>query len=212
MLTAAAQQRQITLTAPAGCPWAAQSTAPSWLGVAPSGGVGSQVLVVTVAANASTSQRAGNISIGSLTIGVAQSGQAEAATAPVTPPDPCANFRLQRDGDQLPPEAAAGDRSVAVLTGNGCTWTAKSAAPWLVVTDGARGSGNGTLKYTTLPNPDPQIRSGTISVNARNFTVTQLARDPVVDNGGESGGDNSGGGGGGGGGSGGGGSSGGSSG
>ena len=210
-LTPAAQQRQITLTAPAGCPWAAQNTAPSWLAVVPGGGIGSQTLVLTVSANSSTSQRVANVSIGSLTIGIAQSGQAEVATPPVAPPDPCANFRLQRDGDQMPPDAASGDRSVAVLTGNGCAWTAKSAANWLVVTDGARGTGNGTLKYATLPNPDPQIRIGTISVNAKNFTVTQLARDPVVDNGGESGGDNSGGGGGGGGGSGGGGSSGGSS-
>ena len=88
----------------------------------------------------------------------------------------------------------AGDTSVAVLTGNSCIWTAKPAVSWLVVTDGAKGTGNGTVKYAAEPNPDTQDRRGTISVNTKVFTMTQRARD-ATSTGGDSGGDTSGGGG-----------------
>ena len=93
-----------------GCPWTAQGSAqpvvttagtaiaPAWFTVAPSAGSGPQALSVNVLANTSTSQRVGSIAVGNITIAIAQSGQAEVATPPATPPDPCSSFQLQRAG------------------------------------------------------------------------------------------------------------------
>ncbi len=67
------------------------------------------------------------------------------------------------------PGAAPG--SVAVTAD--CAWTATSNASWISVTSGASGTGNGTIGYQVLANPDPSSRSGTISVGPLTLTINQ---------------------------------------
>ena len=57
----------------------------------------------------------------------------------------------------------------------GCAWTATSSAPWLTVTSGATGSGNGTVGYSVAANPNTTLRTATISAGGQTFTVTQAA-------------------------------------
>src|SRR5215210_1097256 len=64
--------------------------------------------------------------------------------------------------------------SVNVITQNGCSWTAVSNVPWIIVTSGSSGTGNGTVQFTVLPNPDGS-RIGTITIAGQTFTVFQAS-------------------------------------
>jgi hypothetical protein len=63
---------------------------------------------------------------------------------------------------------------VTVTTTSGCTWTAASNAPWLTITSGAAGTGNGTVGFTSAANVAGS-RTGTLTIAGQTFTVTQDA-------------------------------------
>jgi hypothetical protein len=69
--------------------------------------------------------------------------------------------------------AAGGTGDIGVTAGAGCSWTAASNAPWLRVTAGASGSGNGTVAYTVDANTSSEPRSGALTIGSRTFTVAQ---------------------------------------
>ena len=57
----------------------------------------------------------------------------------------------------------------------GCAWQAQSDAPWLTITSGASGSGDGTISYAVAANPGLTQRVGRITATGdQDFTVTQL--------------------------------------
>ncbi len=56
-----------------------------------------------------------------------------------------------------------------------CTWTATSNAPWLTITAGAAGTGNGIVAYTVAANPGTTPRNATLTVAGQSFNVTQNA-------------------------------------
>jgi len=60
-----------------------------------------------------------------------------------------------------------------VTTQSGCTWTALSNAPWLVVTSNSSVTGNGTVNYSALSNTSASVRTGTLTVAGQSITVTQ---------------------------------------
>jgi hypothetical protein len=68
--------------------------------------------------------------------------------------------------------SAGGSAAVAVTSGAGCTWSATSNATFVSVTQGATGSGNGSVTFNVQANTGPQ-RSGTLTIAGRVFTVTQ---------------------------------------
>jgi hypothetical protein len=47
---------------------------------------------------------------------------------------------------------AGGPASVYVSAGAGCSWSATTSAPWLTITSGISGNGNGTISFTTNAN------------------------------------------------------------
>jgi len=66
-----------------------------------------------------------------------------------------------------------GTGSVAVnASAASCAWTAASNVPWVTVTAGASGSGNGTVNFTVADNPGGD-RTGTLTIAGQTFTVTQ---------------------------------------
>jgi hypothetical protein len=70
-------------------------------------------------------------------------------------------------------DAAAGTGpAVAVTATAGCSWTATSDAPWIVVTSGASGTGSGSVTFKVLANGGKK-RTGTLTIAGRTFTVTQ---------------------------------------
>lgn len=78
-----------------------------------------------------------------------------------------------------PPSAtfpsSGGNGSVAVTGTAGCAWTSTSSVPWLTISFGQAGSGNGTVGYTVQRNNTPSQRNGNLSIAGQIFTVTQSA-------------------------------------
>jgi hypothetical protein len=197
-LTSVAQQAQVAITAPPGCAWTARASA-IWLGVAPASGSGSAVVTISAVANGGSSARTGAVSVGNVSIPIAQGGTVEAASAPPPSSAACSTLRLQRDGDQIAATGLSGESAVAVFADAVGNWSAQSDSPWLSVTAGGVGNGNGTIRYAVQPNNAPALRIGTIATGGKSFTVTQQGGDVSVQHSGsDSGGDTSGGGGGGG--------------
>ncbi len=69
--------------------------------------------------------------------------------------------------------ASGGTGSVNVMT-IGCPWGAISNDPWVTITSGSSGSGNGTVAYSVAANIGP-ARTGTMTVAGQTFTVTQTS-------------------------------------
>jgi len=113
-----------------------------------------------VAANPSSSSRIGSMTIAGQTFTVTQSG-AITCTYSISPTR--TNF-----------PKAGGTGSVAVKTATGCPWTAVSNASWITVTDGASGSGPGTVRYSVAAYTGrPRNRNGTMTIAGQTFTVKQ---------------------------------------
>jgi hypothetical protein len=66
-----------------------------------------------------------------------------------------------------------GDGTVSVTAPANCGWQAIPNDPWLSVTSGALGNGNGTVGYHVAVNATGNPRSGTITIAGQTFTVNQ---------------------------------------
>jgi subtilisin family serine protease len=69
--------------------------------------------------------------------------------------------------------ASLGTSTVNVTAGTGCNWTATSNAPFIGISSGSSGTGNGTVSYTVAANPNATPRNGTLTIAGQTFTVTQ---------------------------------------
>ncbi len=143
-----------------GCGWSATSN-DSWLTVTSgASGSGNGPVGFSVATNTG-SQRTGSITV---------AGVGTTETYYVVQAADCSGLTLNPTGANVAASGASG--SVAVTAPSGCGWAATSNAPWITVTSGASGSGNGAVGYFVQANSGP-VRSGTISVSGQTFTVTQ---------------------------------------
>ncbi len=71
-------------------------------------------------------------------------------------------------------DEAGGPGSVDVTSPGGCpAWTAVSNDPWIAITGGDNGTGNGMVSYTVGENPGVPPRTGTMTIAGRTFTVDQ---------------------------------------
>ena len=147
-----------------GCAWTATSNA-IWVsvtGTATGSGNGS----VSYAVQANTGgPRSGGITAGGQTFVINQASGVSSCT-----------YALGATSASMP--AAGGTGSVDVMAGGGCAWTATSNAPWITVTGGASGTGDGTVSFAVDANAGA-VRSGTISVAGSMLTVNQAAAAPT---------------------------------
>ena len=74
--------------------------------------------------------------------------------------------------------AAGGPVTVSVSAAAGCAWTAATQLPWITISGGAAGSGNGTVALTIAANTGVE-RTGTVSIAGQIFTVRQAAAPPT---------------------------------
>ncbi|MGD0231902.1 MAG: C1 family peptidase [Syntrophorhabdales bacterium] len=71
-----------------------------------------------------------------------------------------------------------GSGSISVTaSANNCAWTAAAVQSWIEITDGATGTGSGTISYTAAANGTTSQRSGSISAAGQTFTVQQKAQN-----------------------------------
>ncbi|HEV8483615.1 MAG TPA: Calx-beta domain-containing protein, partial [Blastocatellia bacterium] len=82
-------------------------------------------------------------------------------------------YRLTPANQSFP--ASGGTNSLTVTAPVGCHWAASSREPWIMITSGNSGSGNGTINYTVSPNLDSTQRSGSMTIAGQSFFVTQAA-------------------------------------
>jgi hypothetical protein len=68
--------------------------------------------------------------------------------------------------------ASGGSASITVGTSNSCAWTATSSASFLTVSQGASGSGDGTVQFTLAPNTGPE-RTATLTITGTAILITQ---------------------------------------
>jgi len=145
----------VSVTAGAGCPWAAVSNA-SWITVtAGSSGTGNGSVSYSVTANTGP-QRVGTMTIAGQIFTLTQSSGCVYSISP----------------SSRTIASAGGTGTVSVTAGAGCPWTAVSNAAWITVTAGSSGSGNGSVSYSVAANTGPQ-RVGTITIAGKTFTLTQ---------------------------------------
>ncbi len=72
---------------------------------------------------------------------------------------------------------SAGSATVSVTSPSECSWTAASNASWISVVSGAKGTADGTVKYSVTANTSTtQSRTGTLTIAGQTFTVTQQAK------------------------------------
>lgn len=137
------------------CTWTAASGAP-WIRVdAGATGTGNGTVRLQIEANGGA-RRTGTVTAAGRTFTVEQeSGCSVALGAP---------------GQIVP--AGGGEGSVAVSAPPGCSWNAVTGEPWITITAGASGSGNGSVAFVVQANPGPE-RAGTITIAGQAFTITQ---------------------------------------
>jgi hypothetical protein len=100
------------------------------------------------------------------------------STTTVTPPpslavDPCP---LNVTGEAVTVDVpfSGGSRTLDVITGATCDWTAKSQSPFITITTDKTGRGSGTVTLNVERNTGAQ-RSGEVVVNQLTVTVSQAA-------------------------------------
>jgi Putative binding domain, N-terminal len=147
----------VRVDTPAGCSWQAVSNA-QWITIqSGASGSGGGEVRFQVAANTGAARR-GTLTIGGQTFTINQSAGC--------------TFALSSGSANIP--AAGGAASVDVIAPAGCAWTATSdpAAPWLRITAGATGTGNGKVDFGVDLNAGPP-RSTTLAIAGLAFTVNQ---------------------------------------
>ncbi|MBL8240298.1 MAG: hypothetical protein JNM66_22955 [Bryobacterales bacterium] len=140
-----------------GCNWTAVSNV-GWITfTSAAAGGGDATLAFAVAANTTPGARTGVITVGNRQFTVTQAG---------------ANCELS-----ISPTANAGVPSNAfqgsIAVTSTCQWTAQSTVPWVTVTAGAAGTGNGQVDYSIPANPSAQNRTGAIRIGNLTFNITQ---------------------------------------
>lgn len=63
--------------------------------------------------------------------------------------------------------------TVQVTTQAGCPWVASSGAPWVTITSGNQGTGNGTASYSVSANTGATARTATSTIAGKLFTINQ---------------------------------------
>jgi hypothetical protein len=167
LFPAAGGTGKVQVTAPAGCPWTAASSA-GWAVLQTPSGVGTAEVTYQVQANTDSTARTATLVIGGQTHAITQDGAAIVCTFDLTPAT--RNF-----------PASGGSATVHVATGTTCSWTAVSSVPWITIPTppGPSGSGTADLPYTVAANTATIARSGTVTVAGKVHTVTQDAAAPA---------------------------------
>ncbi len=104
--------------------------------------------------------------------GPGDAGGAGAAWVFAAGATPACTFALTPSSLGFSASGGRGAFDVGVISGTGCSWVAFSNVPWITVSDGAAGSGNGTVTIGVSANPGAS-RSGTVSVAGLTFTAYQ---------------------------------------
>jgi hypothetical protein len=128
----------VSVTAGEGCTWFATSSA-DFVTLSASQGAAAGSVQFTVAANTSTTQRTAVLVVAGSSFTITQAAA-----------QPCV-YRL--NGGARTFDAAGALGGIDMRTAAHCAWQAQSDAPWLTLTSGSSGTGDGTISYAVAANP-----------------------------------------------------------
>lgn len=147
----------VNVAATIGCEWGASSGA-SWVHInSGATGIGSGTVMFTVEANTG-GPRIGTLLIAGQTYNVVQDGSF-ACSVTIDPTNQ--NFGTSGGAGKVNVKAVAN-----------CIWAAVSNVPWVTITSGTLGSGDGEVTFLVAANSGPG-RTGTINISGQLFTITQ---------------------------------------
>lgn len=156
---AAGGSASVGVTTTSQCAWTATSDR-EWMSITSgASGSGNGTVTVAVPVNPGPTVRTGTLTVAGQAVAVREEAQ-PACTVALTP-----------SGISLNPSPSNG--SFTVASPSYCQWTAVSTAPWLTVTSGSAGAGNGTVAYAADRNGETTVRSASILVNDKSFVATQ---------------------------------------
>ena len=69
----------------------------------------------------------------------------------------------------------ASTQTLSVISGTSCSWTATTTTSWITITNGASGSGIGSVTFSAAQNATGSPRTGTLTVGGQTVTVNQGA-------------------------------------
>ena len=150
----------VSITTQPQCAWTATSAA-AWITFeGPSSGVGPGTVTAVIAANSVDQTRSGSIAVAGQNLSFSQ----EAAIIP------CA---FDISPARATHGAEGGEGTLHVSTRAECAWTATTGEPWLRITSGEQGRGDGDVTYLVAENTLASERTGTLVVAERSIDVTQ---------------------------------------
>jgi hypothetical protein len=161
-MDAAGGAGSLSVTAAANCAWTVSSSV-NWIsGFQPVSGQGNGQVQFSVGANTGESARQGDIVVNDV-------------KASLTQDVPACIISLTPTSQGVFPSGSTGSMHVSAATG--CGWTATSNDPWLKITAGSPGAGEGVVSFAAAANDGTVPRVGTITIanqtSSRTFTVTQ---------------------------------------
>ena len=156
-LPSAAATGSVSINAPENCTWLAVSDATWLIAVGSGSGIGQGAIDFAVSPNTGAA-RTGTVSIGGKQLVVTQASGCTYSASPAS----------------LSVAATSEIGNIAVAAGSGCAWSAASNAPWLTVTSGASGVGDGTVGYMVGANIGAG-RDASLVIGNQTVPVTQAA-------------------------------------
>ena len=152
---------QVSLIAPAACPWTIVNNDPDAITVTTgASGSGNGTVLFVVAPNSDLSARSLSLTIGGLYFEIDEGLGC--------------SFSLTPSSTNILNEGGVGSFGLTASAAN-CYWTANSNSSWLTLTSVNAGSGSSTLGYLAHPWPGVAARTGTLTIAGQTFTVTQAA-------------------------------------
>jgi hypothetical protein len=147
----------VSVTTAAGCAWTASNTT-EWIALSARSGTGPGQATFSVQANNGPA-RGGTLTVAGQIVTVNQAS-------------PCVwSF--------IPPfhrfDANGGNGAILVIVTGNCVWEAVSGAPWLNITSGGTGQGNGLVQFVAAPNFGPE-RVGSLTIAGQRYEVSQAGR------------------------------------
>ena len=152
-----ATTRTVSIVTGTQCSWSATSSV-GWITISSGAtGMGLGSATFAVQQNSTGAARTGTVTIAGQTISVTQ--DANSCTYSVTP----LSFSVG---------TLSTTRTVSIVSGTQCTWSATSTVDWMTVTSGATGAGIGNVTFSIAANSGA-ARTGTVTIAGQAVTVNQ---------------------------------------
>jgi hypothetical protein len=132
-----------------------------WITITSGGsGTGNGTITYSVEANVLSASRTGHITVGNAVHTVIQAGVE-------------CTYSVSPESRDVEAPGATGLTVSVVAAAEDCAWTASVDVPWITITSGGSGTGNGTITYSVEANPLSASRTGHITVGNAVHTVIQ---------------------------------------